>query len=112
MTGRTIIRRDLAGAVCHKVGLSRTESADLGGQVLEEISASLAVAANVKLSGFGVFTARDGAERVGRNPKTGEGEPIEPRRSITFSASHGLKAHVNGLFPSLAGSRTQQRCEA
>jgi integration host factor subunit alpha len=96
MTGKNILRLDLAAAVYNEVSLSRTDAADLGGQVLEEISASLAVAANVKFSGFGVFTARDKAERVGRNPKNGEREPFEPRRSITFSASHGLKAHMNG----------------
>jgi integration host factor subunit alpha len=95
MAGKNITRMDLADAVYHKVGLSRTESAQLVGQVLEEISASLTVGENVKLSGFGVFNVRDRAERVGRNPKTGDEVPIEPRRSITFSASHVLKAYVN-----------------
>jgi integration host factor subunit alpha len=33
---------------------------------------------------------------VGRNPKTGVAVPIEPRQSLTFSASPVLKAHVNG----------------
>lgn len=96
MAGKNITRMDLADAVYHKVGLSQTESAQLVGQVLEEISASLAASENVKLSGFGVFNVRERAERVGRNPKTGDEVPIEPRRSITFSASHVLRAHVNG----------------
>jgi nucleoid DNA-binding protein len=50
---------------------------------------------NVKLNGFGQFTVRDKAERVGRNPKTGVVVPIEPQRSVTFSASHVLKAKMN-----------------
>jgi integration host factor subunit alpha len=49
MTGKNITRMDLADATYQKVGLSRTESADLIGQVLEGISASLTVAENVKL---------------------------------------------------------------
>jgi len=49
----------------------------------------------VKLSGFGVFTVRDKAKRMGCNPKTGIEVLIEPRRAITFSPSHGLKDYVN-----------------
>ncbi len=33
---------------------------------------------------------------MGRNPKTGEEVPIEPRRVVTFAPSHKLKDHVNG----------------
>jgi integration host factor subunit alpha len=96
MADKTTTRIDLAEAVYQKVGLSRTESAELVGLVLEEISAVLAAGENVKLSGFGVFTVRNKAERVGRNPKTGVEATIEPRRSITFNASRVLKAHING----------------
>jgi integration host factor subunit alpha len=96
MAGKNITRMDLADAVYQKVGLSRTESAELVGMVLEEIAASLAAGENVKLSGFGTFIVRDKKERVGRNPKTGVEVPIEPRRAITFNASHVLKAHIDG----------------
>jgi integration host factor subunit alpha len=53
----------------------------------------------MKLSGYGVFTVRHKNERVGRNPKTGVTVPIEPRRSVTFSASPLLKSRVNGGLP-------------
>ena len=96
MAGKTITRADLTEAVYDTVSLSRAEAADLVEQVLEEMSAALASGENVKLSGFGVFTVRHKNERVGRNPKTGVAVPIEPRRSLTFSASHLLKSRVNG----------------
>ena len=96
MGGKNIIRTDLADAVVQKVGLSRAESSDLVEQVLREICDTLARGEDVKLSGFGVFAVRDKSERVGRNPKTGAVVPIEPRQSITFSASQMLRAHVNG----------------
>lgn len=51
----------------------------------------------MKLSGFGVFTVRDKAKRMGRNLKTGLEVPIEPRRAVTFSPSRGLKDYVNGI---------------
>jgi integration host factor subunit alpha len=96
MAGKNITRMDLAEAVRQQLGLSRAESAELVGQVIEEICAALAAGEKVKLSSFGIFTVRDKGKRIGRNPKTGVEAPIEPRKSITFSASDTLRAHVNG----------------
>jgi integration host factor subunit alpha len=99
MTGKTITRADLTEAVYDTVSLSRAEAADLVEQVIWEMSAALASGESVKLSGFGVFTVRHKNERVGRNPRTGVTVPIEPRRSLTFSASPHLRTRVNGGTP-------------
>jgi integration host factor subunit alpha len=95
MAGKTVTRVDLVEAVSQTVGLPRTESAELVGLVLEEISAALAAGENVKLSGFGLFTVRNKKERMARNPKTGAAAPVAPHRAITFNASPVLKAYVN-----------------
>jgi len=86
----------LTDAVCKEVGLSRAESEVMVNQVIEEICSTLAAGESVKLSSFSIFTVREKGKRVGRNPKTGVEVPIEPRQSISFHASHVLKAHVNG----------------
>jgi integration host factor subunit alpha len=99
MTDKTITRADLTEAVYDTVSLSRAEAADLVEQVLGEMSAALASGESMKLSGYGVFTVRHKNERVGRNPTTGVTVPIEPRRSVTFSASPLLKSRVNGGLP-------------
>lgn len=99
MADKTITRADLTEAVSDKVGLSGAESADLVEQVLGEMSAALVAGEIVKLSGFGAFTVRHKNERVGRNPKTREAVPIEPCRSLTFSASPLLKSHMSGGTP-------------
>ena len=96
MSGKNLTRAELAGAVYRGAGLSRAESGELVEQVLGELCDTLARGEDVKLSGFGNFTVRHKAERVGRNPKTGVEAPIAPRKSITFSASSVLKARVNG----------------
>jgi integration host factor subunit alpha len=95
MASKNVTRIDLAEAVYQTVGLSRHESAELVEQVIAEICDTLATGETVKLSSFGVFTVRNKGERVGRNPKTNVEVPIKPRRAVTFSASHLLKAHVN-----------------
>jgi len=95
MTSKTVTRADLTEAVYQEVGLSRNESAQLVESVLEEIADTLSAGEAVKISSFGTFTVRDKAERVGRNPKTGEEVPILPRRVLVFRASHVLKDRIN-----------------
>jgi len=94
MGGKTLTRVDLAEAVYRKVGLSRTESADLVETVLDAICDSVVDGHSVKLSSFGSFIVRDKSERIGRNPKTGEEVPIKPRRVMVFKPSNILKEAV------------------
>lgn len=94
MAGKTLTRVDLAEAVYRKVGLSRTESAELVETVLDAICDSVADGQSVKLSSFGSFLVRDKNERIGRNPKTGEEVPIKPRRVMVFKPSNILKEAV------------------
>jgi integration host factor subunit alpha len=92
----TVTRAQLSEAVYQEVGLSRNESADLVEVVLKEIADALARGENVKISSFGSFFVRAKGKRIGRNPKTGEEVPINPRKVLVFRASHVLKDRVNG----------------
>ena len=95
MTETTVTRAQLAEAVYQEVGLSRNDSAQLVDVILEEVSQALIRGDMVKLSSFGSFQVRSKAQRIGRNPKTGEEVPILPRRVLVFRASHVLKDKVN-----------------
>ena len=95
MAGRTVTRAQLTEAVYQEVGLSRNESAQLVESVLDGIADALASGDAVKLSSFGTFSVRDKAQRVGRNPKTGEEVPILSRRVLVVRASHGLKDRIH-----------------
>ena len=94
MTTTTLTRMDLSEAVFREVGLSRNESAQLVETVLEEMSDALVRCEQVKISSFGTFSIRDKSARIGRNPKTGEEVPINPRRVLTFRPSHLMKDRV------------------
>ena len=93
---RTVTRADLAETVYRRVGLSRSESAELVQAFLDEISEAAVRGETVKLSSFGSFVVRAKNERVGRNPKTGVEVPILPRRVMVFKPSNVLKARING----------------
>ena len=94
MGQKTLTRMDLSEAVFREVGLSRNESADLVETVLNHMSDALVEGEQVKISSFGTFSIRDKAARVGRNPKTGEEVPINPRRVLTFRPAHLMKDRV------------------
>ena len=92
--GKTVTRADLSEVVYRKVGLSRTESAALVEQVLDEIGDRAVAGEQIKLSSFGTFQIRSKNERIGRNPKTGEEVPITPRRVMVFKPSNILKQSI------------------
>ncbi len=95
MAGNTLTRSDLSEAVYREIGLSRNESAEMVETVLTRISNSLVKGEDVKISSFGTFAVRDKGARMGRNPKTGEEVPIEPRRVLVFRPTHIMKDRVN-----------------
>ena len=94
MSEKTVTRMDLSEAIFREVGLSRNDSAQLVESVLTHMSNALTKGEQVKISSFGTFSVRDKSARVGRNPKTGEEVPIQPRRVLTFRPSHLLKDRV------------------
>jgi integration host factor subunit alpha len=74
--------------------------------VIAEISGALERGEVVKISSFGSFAVRQKAERIGRNPKTGQEVPISPRRVLVFRASHALKDQINQGLTDAAGNET------
>ncbi len=89
-----LTRANMAEFLFNELGLSKTEARELVELFFGELTSSLAVAKQVKLSGFGNFDLRDKNERPGRNPKTGEKIPISARRVVTFRPGEKLKARM------------------
>ena len=91
----TVTRADLTDAVHNEIGLSRREAAHLVEEVVEMIAERLSAGETVKISSFGTFTVRDKGPRLGRNPRTGEAAPIEPRRVVVFRSSAMLRKRID-----------------
>jgi len=106
MAEQTVTRAQLSEAVYQEVGLSRNESADLVETVIEEICNALVKGEMVKISSFGSFAVRRKGRRIGRNPKTGQEVPINPRRVLVFRASHLLKDQINAALSGHKGVET------
>jgi len=112
MPGETITRSHLAEAVYREVGLSRNESAELVEDVLAHVCGALVRGESVKISSFGAFAVREKGARIGRNPKTGEEVPIEPRRVLSFRPSHVLKDRINVVQSGSTGQGSGMKGEA
>ena len=90
----SLTKADMAESLFNKLGLNKRESRKLVDSYFEELTASLAVGENIRLSGFGNFDLRDKVARPGRNPKTGEEIPITARRVVTFRPGQKLKVRL------------------
>ncbi len=89
-------KRDLVDAVAAQVGRPRAEVASTVDAVFALITAALSRGEKVAVSGFGNFDARQVAERVARNPRTGESVTVPARTAARFKASRNLKTALGG----------------
>ncbi len=67
--------------------LTRAQAGDLLDDVLEEITQALERGEEIALRSFGKFKLRAKRQRIGRNPRTGVGAIVTPRRVLTFKPS-------------------------
>jgi len=91
----TLTKDDIVEAVAEETGFPKTQSVELVETLLELIKKALESGADVLVSGFGKFKVREKKARQGRNPYTGEGVIIEPRRVVTFHCSGKLRKKIN-----------------
>ena len=63
--------------------------------VLGEITTALAEGNRVELRGFGAFSVKQRAARIGRNPRTGEGVAIDEKWTPFFKAGKEMRERLN-----------------
>lgn len=91
-------KADIVERIYKEAGFTKKEAADLVDLVFNTIKDTLSRGEKVKISGFGNFSIRDKATRVGRNPQTGDAMEISARRVLTFKPSQVLKEDVTNRF--------------
>ncbi|HRE33407.1 MAG TPA: HU family DNA-binding protein [Candidatus Berkiella sp.] len=88
-------KTDIIELVAEQAEISKTAATKAFNTVLESITAALRGGKGVSLLGFGTFSVKSRAARVGRNPKTGEPINIEAANVPVFKAGKALKDAVN-----------------
>lgn len=64
--------------------------------IFDEITAALANGDRVELRGFGAFSVKRRASRIGRNPRTGEAVNVAAKHIPYFKTGKQLREKLNG----------------
>lgn len=84
-------KTELITAVAEKTGLSKKDSDAAVNATIDAITEALKAEDKVALVGFGTFEVRARAERMGKNPQTGEAIKIAATKVPAFKAGKALK---------------------
>lgn len=88
-------KSELIQAVAEALDMPKTSATKAVDAVVENIKDSLSKGDTVTLIGFGTFTVRERAARVGRNPRTGKPINIKAAKVPVFKPGKALKDAVN-----------------
>ena len=88
-------KAELTDVIANSVDLPKAAAGRALDAVIDSITNALKRGDSVSLVGFGTFTVKDRAARVGRNPQTGAEIRIPAARVPGFKAGKALKDAVN-----------------
>ncbi len=86
-------KQDLVDKVAG-IGLTKKQAAQAIDAVVDGITAALKKGDRVQLIGFGSFSVRKRAARIGRNPRTGAELKLPARKIPVFKPGEALKKVV------------------
>jgi len=89
--------KELIAEVAYDTGLPQTQVDRTLTSLVAIVISNLAEGNEVWLKGLGKLIPRDRAERMARNPRTGEDALVPARRIITFKPAKAAKDAVGGL---------------
>jgi len=87
-------KADLVAKVA-EIGMTKKQAAAAVDSIIAGINESLAKGDSVRLVGFGTFSVKKRAARIGRNPRTGKKLKIKAKKVPVFSAGKALKDAVS-----------------
>ena len=89
-------KTELILSIAEETGFSR-KNVEIGlNSAIELITKALIDEEKVQIVGFGAFETKTRAERMGRNPQSGENIPIPAAKIPAFKAGKALKDAVDG----------------
>jgi integration host factor subunit beta len=88
-------KAELVEEVANESELTKKDAEVIVQTVLDSITESLQRGEKIELRGFGSFRIRKRSSRQGRNPKTGTGVSVPPKRVPYFKPGKEIKDLVN-----------------
>ena len=88
-------KRELVEAVCEQLQTTKTAAEETVNVVLKAIQSGVKNDSQVSVAGFGTWSLRQRAARIGRNPQTGEPMQIKASTSVGFKPAKAWKDSLN-----------------
>lgn len=77
-----------------KIGGTKVQAEEVVDGMIDEIIKTLKKGGEVSIAGLGIFSVKDRAARMARNPKTGESVKVAATKVPKFRAAKALKDAV------------------
>lgn len=90
-----MIKSDLIEAISLKENLTHNNASEVVNMIFDGFTESLKKGGRIEIRGFGSFTVRKYKAYRGRNPKTGDGIQVKPKKLPFFKVGKELKARVD-----------------
>ena len=88
-------KKELIDAIAKATGETKRTVSDVLDTAIDEIQKQVKKGTRVSLPGFGTFSRRARAARMGRNPQTGEAVKIKASKVPAFKPGATFKETVN-----------------
>lgn len=88
-------KQELISGMSEKTNMSKKDMGAVLEAFMDVVREELKAGGKVQLVGFGTFEVSERAERMGRNPQTGEEMLIKASKAPKFKAGKALKDYVN-----------------
>uniref|UniRef100_A0A6M3JAY6 Putative DNA binding protein n=2 Tax=viral metagenome TaxID=1070528 RepID=A0A6M3JAY6_9ZZZZ len=90
----TITKKELVERITETTGQTKIRTKETVQLFLDAITEELEKGNRIELRDFGVFEVKSRADRVGRNPRTGETVKVPARKVVTFKVGRKMKRNV------------------
>ena len=87
-------KADLANAVHAKLGGTKVQAEEVVETIIDDIVSALKKGDEVSIAGLGIFSTKQRAARVARNPRTGASVNVPAMKVPKFRAAKALKDAV------------------
>ncbi len=87
-------KKDIVLRITDMTGIKQVDVKKIVQKTFDVITESLVRTEKVELRNFGVFKVKERKARYGRNPRTGEGVPVPPRKVVVFKPGLEMKQRI------------------
>lgn len=91
---QTVTKRELVQRIAEKTGVQQISAKEVIQSFLDEMINELAKGNRLEFRDFGVFEPKSKAERVARNPRTGDKVQVPEKTTVKFKVGRLMKKKI------------------